>query len=391
MRVLCLTIGPEAEPSSRFRVYQYRAPLARLGIELDVRPRVDQRFFEVGYGLRAPSAATRLGLLGASLARRSVRRARDWWSAAGFDLVWLQKETLPTALLPTLARTGTPWVFDFDDAIYAPPPGDDGFGRGIRAIADRWRQRDTALAALLPRCARVFAGSAELEGWARRHTDRVSRVPTVVDAAAYPVRPVRDDQTLTLGWVGAPAGRAYLEPLRPVLRSLARRHDLRLVLRGVTDFSCPGVRVETRPWRSYANTDDEARDLAGIDIGLMPLPETPYTAGKCAFKAIQYMASGIPVVASPVGANADVVLEGVTGYLPADIAAWEPALERLIQSAPLRAQLGRAGRSHVLRHYALETQAPRVAQLLRGATGKRATSRYPRRALPVRREETHAR
>ena len=380
MRVLCLTIGPEAEPSSRFRIYQYRAALARHGVELEVRPRVGQRFFEVGYGLRPLPAAARWGLVGASVTGRGVRRARDWWSARHFDLVWIQKETLPASALPWLARLGTPWVFDFDDAIYAAPPNADGFGQRVRRAADRLRSRDTALAALLPHCARVFAGSPVLARWARRHTRRVSLVPTVVDADAYPVRPPRTEGPVTLGWVGAPAGRAYVESLRPVLQDLARRIDLRVVLRGITDFDCPGVEVETRAFRSYRSTDDEASDLEDIDIGLMPLPEGEYTAGKCALKAIQYMASGLPVVASPVGANAHVVVDGKTGFHAQDLRAWRDRLERLALDASLRARLGRAGRSHVERHYALESQVPRVARLLRAAANR--ASRYPRAQSP---------
>lgn len=371
MRVLCLTIGPETEPSSRFRVYQYAEPLAGLGIALDVRPRVGRRYVELGFGLRRPGLPVRLAAVGASLAARTLRRVRDLVAARRYDAVWVQKETFPFGLDRLVRSLDVPVVFDFDDAIYAAPGARDGLGPGVRAVAERLVRREEALARLLPRCAAVWAGSPVLADWARARGARVEIVPTVVDTDVYPVRPVRRvprGGTLSIGWIGAPAGSAYLEPLRPVFGALARRFPLRLVVRGTADFSCPGVEVDARGWRTYRERADEAADLEGIDVGIMPLPAEPWAAGKCALKAIQFMASGIPVVVSPVGANAEVVVDGVTGFHAVGPARWRERLARLLESPSLRHRLGRAGRAHVERHYSLAAAAPRVAELLRDAT-----------------------
>lgn len=376
MRVLCLTIGPEAEPSSRFRIYQYAEPLRRLGIELEMRPRVGERYFELGFGLWQPARPTRWALVGASAAGRTLRRARDLVAARGFDLLWVQKETFPFGLGRLLERSDLPVVFDFDDAIYANAPR-DGLGAGVRSVAERVMRREQSLRRMLPRCATVFAGSPVLADWARECGARVELVPTVVATDAYPVRPVRQGSPLVIGWIGAPAGRVYLEPLRPVLSALARRFPLKLVVRGVDSFACPGVDVECRGWRTYRSPAEEAEDLAGIDVGIMPLPNSRFAAGKCALKAIQFMASGIPVVASPVGANVSTVLDGVTGYHAQTHDDWRERLTQLLADPMRRERMGRAGRAHVEQHYSLAGSAPRVAELLRRAAGASRSASAP--------------
>jgi glycosyltransferase involved in cell wall biosynthesis len=107
--------------------------------------------------------------------------------------------------------------------------------------------------------------------------------------------------------------------------------------------------------------------IARMDIGIMPLLDSPWERGKCGYKIIQYMACGLPVVASPVGANVDIVRDGENGLLAADDAAWRHALERLIANPALRARMGRAGRALVETEYSLMVQAPRLADILHRA------------------------
>ncbi len=367
MRVLFLTIGPESEPSSRFRVYQYLEPLRRRGIDARVRPAVGRAWLELGYGLRRPPAPVRAGWAAASYGWRTLRRLRDLWDARHFDVVVVQKETLPFGMARLLPRLGLRVVYDFDDAVYARPAGRDGLGRGLRAAADAVLRRERALQALLPRCRAVVAGNSVLASYARRHHERVLVLPTVVDTDAYRVAPARRAGPLAIGWVGAPAGAVYLEPLRPVFRELARQFDVRLVLRGPRAFPGAGVPVELRGFRPYASRAEEVADLAGIDIGIMPLPDDPFAAGKCAFKAIQYMASGIPVVASPVGANAEVVVDGECGFLARTPEQWRQRLSQLLADPDLRERMGRAGRRRAVEHYSLRAAVPRLVELLEAA------------------------
>lgn len=367
MRVLFLTIGPESEPSSRFRVYQYIEPLRALGIEAEVRPRVGHAYFELGFGLRRPAAPLRAVWVAGSVAGRTLRRLRDLWSARRFDVVVVQKETFPLGMTRLIDLLGLRVIYDFDDAVYARPAGEDGLGPVLRRLADRVQRRDRELEELLPRCRRVLAGSRTLAEFARTHSDHVRVLPTVVDTDAYPMREVSRTGAPTIGWIGAPANAVYLEPLRPVFRDLTQRHGARLLLRGPHEFSCPGADVVVHPWRTYRSRHDEADDMREIDVGIMPLPQHPFAAGKCALKAIQYMASGIPVVASPVGASAEVVLDGVTGFHATTPLEWRAALSRLLTDPDLRERMGRAGRERVEAHYSIRAAVPRLAEALRQA------------------------
>jgi glycosyltransferase involved in cell wall biosynthesis len=153
-------------------------------------------------------------------------------------------------------------------------------------------------------------------------------------------RPPPDEPVVM--WIGNWGNAVYLAAIAEALATVAGRHRFRLLLVGgadIDDLALPGVTVQRVRWSEA----DERERLLGADIGIMPLPDTPYERGKCAFKLIQYMSAGLAVVASPVGANVDVVDDGVTGFLAADAAGWVLALDRLLADPALRRAQGRAG------------------------------------------------
>jgi glycosyltransferase involved in cell wall biosynthesis len=171
------------------------------------------------------------------------------------------------------------------------------------------------------------------------------------------------EQTV-IGWIGSPATQKYLLDIRHALAQVCAEHNARLLLIGANAQmvdALAGIPVERVEW----SEDTEAATIARMDIGIMPLIDGPWERGKCGYKLIQYMASGLPVVASPVGVNVDIVRQGENGYLAADDAAWADALQRLVKDASLRQRMGSAGREQVEREYSLAAQAPRLAAVLR--------------------------
>ena len=126
----------------------------------------------------------------------------------------------------------------------------------------------------------------------------------------------------------------------------------------------PGVRVTCLPWRA----ESEVEDLAAIDVGLMPLPDDDWSRGKCAMKALQYMALAIPPVVSPVGANATVVQHGVNGLHASTEDEWVDRLASLLGDASRRASLGARARQTLEQSYSCRVHAPRMARVLREAS-----------------------
>jgi glycosyltransferase involved in cell wall biosynthesis len=368
--VLFLTIGPDSEPSSRFRVFQFLEPLRREGIQATVLPLADRRYLELGYGMQRFAGAIRIPWVAGHFLARILRRVRDLWRARDYDLVVIQKEVFPFGLERLISLLGIPVVYDFDDAIHVKSHLDDGRGGRLGRLADGILRRERSLPKLLARCRAVIAGNPRLASFASEHCENVAVIPTVVDTDAYPRAPLRRRGTLTLGWIGAPPNSRYLEPLRPVFQELAGRFDVRVHIAGTEVFDCPGVRVDCSGWRHYESVADEVADLHGFDVGIMPLPDTEFAAGKCALKAIQYMACGIPVVASPVGVSGEVVVDGECGFLASTPEQWRDRLAQLLGDAQLRERLGEAGRRRARSLYSIRSALPELVEVLESAAGR---------------------
>lgn len=249
-------------------------------------------------------------------------------------------------------------VFDFDDALFLRQPRRPG------ASPDRSWLRHRKFAVTCRACDLVLAGNDFLAAAARPWSRRVEVLPTPVHLDAYPELPPAARQDGAVVWIGRPENLVYLEPLRPVFARLAGQvpeFRLRVICSHFPDW--PEVPIERVPWAGAT----EAEQLATAAVGIMPLSDDDWARGKCAFKLLQYMAAGLPTVASPVGENREVVMEAETGFLASDPDQWFRRLEELLASAGLRARLGAAGRERVRQRYARQVIAPRAVALLEAA------------------------
>jgi glycosyltransferase involved in cell wall biosynthesis len=166
-----------------------------------------------------------------------------------------------------------------------------------------------------------------------------------------------------LGWIGSASTAPSLKRLRePLDRLVAARPDLKVELLAVGGDppDVQGASVRGEPW----SEDREHDFLRHVDIGLMPLPDNAWTRGKCAYKALQYMAAGIPVVADDVGVSATVIGHERGGLVARSDAEWTEHLSILAADPDLRARLGGGGRERVAEAFSVEAWAPTLAQIL---------------------------
>jgi glycosyltransferase involved in cell wall biosynthesis len=323
----------------------------------------------LGYGLDQPSFRHRMRtLVEPMLAAGWQVRAEQFPSGRYGIRTWERRDLLRWADVTVLhqiklsslearlfASFSQHLVFDVDDAIYVRKP------RRLGDAPDEslWRKRK--FAATCRWVDSVAAGNDVLAGVARASARQISVLPTSIDTACYRPTTAGPKDPPTIVWIGSPENLVYLEMIRPALSRLAQRHPtmkLRVICSKFPDWS--EVAVERVQWSSAT----EAASLAGAHIGVMPLTDDAWSRGKCAFKLLQYMAAALPCVASPVGANMEAVLHGVTGFHAADASEWEQGLGQLIASPELRARLGARGLAHVQERYSLQAYRANYLNML---------------------------
>jgi len=351
VKVLWLTTHDRENPSTRFRVLQFLEPLRARGVESEV-----SHLFRADFYRRARRrggwAGKVWGVLGSFAARvfEILRSGR-------YDAVVVLREVFP--LGPSWLERILMWrhprvIYDFDDAVYS---------RFVRAgnPLDRWRDFGKA-ARLIRGCRRTVAGSKTLCEYARQYSPRVELIPTVVDTEQAALRKhVAVGGAVVIGWMGTRNNLLHLALAEAALARLQAKYGVTLRVVSNAEYRPVGLRVENLTWSEAR----EAEHLASFDIGLMPLEDDEYSRGKCAFKLIQYLSYGIPPVCSPVGENAVVVEEGVTGFTAATPEEWYDKLERLVLDAALRQKLGTNGRERVEHRYSLRAGVTQWERLLR--------------------------
>jgi len=348
IRVLGLSLyGPQAA-SHRVRLSQFQPGLAAAGIDLQIQSLLDDAYLQRSFSGRRPSLRGVLAAYG--------RRLRALRQADRFDVAIVYGELLP--FLPDWLERQlltVPFMYDCDDAFFLKYR--TGRLRHLQPLlggkADR--MMEAALA--------VTAGNAGLAAYARRFNSNVTVLPSVVDTDQFrPAEPPlaeRSAHPFTVGWIGSPSTAPYLQLVVEPLQQLAREHPVRLLVVGGPAPAIPGVEVIEQPW----SLEREVPLIHQFDVGVMPLPDTPWARGKCAYKLIQCLACGIPVVASPVGANVEAV-PPECGLLAATQEGWLVAFRRLAADPELRRRMGRAARLWVDQRYSLHSALPLLTDVI---------------------------
>jgi glycosyltransferase involved in cell wall biosynthesis len=327
---------------------QYLPWLVSAGVDVTVAP-----FFSDTYVLGLQQNNRRWG----DVVQAYAGRIKSLLRSTSFDLIWIEKEIfpwLPAWVEQALLSSRVPYVLDYDDAVFH--YYDLHRNSVVRALLGDKHPEMMRSAAL------VIAGNAYLASYANQAgAKHIEVVPTVIDLDRYPMQthPIAPTMPPCVGWVGQRATESFLVPFQSLFE--------RLVASGVARFSAIGIdarslglAMESVPWTEQT----EVESIASFDIGIMPLVDEPFERGKCGYKLIQYMACGLPVVASPVGVNRQLVEHGVNGFLAETADQWEQALQTLLADGNLRQRMGKAGRLKVEQQFCIQVTGPKLAVLL---------------------------
>lgn len=349
MRILALTRYERLGSSSRVRFYQYFPYLKAQGVEILSKPFFSDDYVRNLYAGRAASPK--------DMFWGYIRRLAVLARSSSFDLLWIEKELLP--LLPAgfealLRLFKIPYVVDYDDAVFH--RYDMNSNILIRVFLKHKIDRVMHHAAL------VIAGNRYLADRAiMASAHKVELLPSVVDVSRYALKQHTAGRVFEVGWIGSPVTVPNLDLVRDALNVLHRQVKFRIVLMGAGDANpFPDIPTKRLPW----SEESELTIGQKFDVGVMPLIDGPFERGKCGYKLIQYMAGGIPVIASPVGVNRQIVEPTINGYLAESTDDWLAALSDLINNPQKRSDMGLAGRQKAEQMYNLRVTAPRLMSLL---------------------------
>ncbi len=350
MKALFLTLYPASAASPRYRVVQYLPYLEARGVACTVASPMDEAAW------RRLTGPERRGRAAWYHVHETPRRLLQILSARRFDVVFLQKALLSAYLrgMPSLFRSmAGRYVYDIDDAVHLAPP---------HSLRGPWKRLEDPrqVDALMAGAWRVLAGNSWLAEEARARGAHAEVFPTVVDTDRF-VPPAKPPEDFVVGWLGSPSTTPSLRVASEALADLSETR-IRLVGADAKQVHWPGAEIGA--W----SLNREVREVQGFSVGIMPQLKDEWTRGKCALKALIYMACGVPCVATPYGAVREIIRDGENGLFADSPGAWRDAMVRLRDPAE-RARLGAAGRATVEARYALRVAAPRLHALIEEAAG----------------------
>ena len=350
--VLGMSSCGTCDPCFRVRLELPARALSPHGIATDLLPLFSK---EQAIAFREAGVVGKTLVL-ANARTRLRRRLNEMDDQAGTVVVQRQVDLTPLLALEKAVVTGRRLIYDVDDAIWLSGRQTGGHPMGVLKGTSRkvrW---------LAERSEHVIAGNQILAEHLGKYSRHVTVIPSLVEPAANAIRGHQQGDSVTLGWIGSPTTAPYLRRIVPVLERFAKQsaRPVRLVVVGGAAPQVAGVDVHERAW----SVEMERQLLAEIDIGLMPLDDTPWSRGKCAYKALQYMACAIPSVVDDVGISAATV--GGAGHVARNAVDWLEGLQALAEDVGLRTRLGMIGRERVEREFSPQRWMPTLARILRG-------------------------
>jgi glycosyltransferase involved in cell wall biosynthesis len=337
--------------STRYRFYQYFKFFMAQDIHCSISPLFDNNDLNSLYKLNKRRPVRLIYLF----IRRAVELIKI--SSKDVDLVIIYTELFPyfPPFFEFLLKVKKiPYLLDYDDAIF------HQYDRN-KSIIIRWLF-GKKVAKIMKNAEVVIVGNQYLEDYAKKSQARdVVVIPTVVDLDDYPVCEFTTRQVFTIVWIGSQSTIKYIYDIVPALTEICKGRKIIVRLIGVNPVQIPNLPVEVFAWSKETEFDL----LRECHVGIMPLHSTPWEQGKCGLKIIQYMACGLPVVASPVGINTEIINDEVNGYFSTTTEEWIENLIKLYDNPNLLPVMGANGRKNVEERYSLQGHYSQYVDILK--------------------------
>jgi glycosyltransferase involved in cell wall biosynthesis len=352
MKIFFITPYPLGKAASqRFRFEQYFSLLKKNGIEFKVAPFLDEKTWSILYKKGFFFQKVK------GIIKGYLRRLFSFLSIYQYDYVFIHREILPIGppftawILCKLFRKKV--IFDFDDAIWIPNASEHN------RIMHYFKFYSNT-AHLCRMAYKVSCGNKYLQRYARQFNKNAIYNPTTIDTENYHNK-IKDQKTpkFIIGWTGTHSTINYLNELLPIFKKLEKKYDFELHV--ISDKN-PNYDLKSMIYIPWCK-DTEIDDLLAFNIGLMPLPDDRWAKGKCGFKALQYMALGIPALVSPVGVNSEIVDQGVNGFICNNLSEWEEAIIKLIESPALLEELSKKTRSKIEKYFSAQSNSENFLNL----------------------------
>jgi len=341
--IIFLTKYGNLAASSRLRAYQYKDKIDSPILNVEVQSLFSNKYLEKRFKSKSISIFYIFYLC--------LKRLFFLFKLKKYEVIIIHLELFP--YVPPLVE----WVlfksnkniyFDYDDAIFHNYDLSDNLY--IKLFLSR------KIKYLMKMSAGVIAGNQYILNYAQNAgTKRILKLPTVIDLDKYPSNPpsYKKNKNFTIGWIGSPSTTKYLEIIKEPLARLGLKIPILLYLVGADcnyEISIDNVEIISIPWSEL----NEQEALKVFDVGVMPLYDNPWEKGKCAFKLIQYMASFLPVVASDIGMNAEIINNYNNGFVAKNSGDWFNFFYMIYSQPKLRGEMGLKGRNIVEKNFTIQ-------------------------------------
>ena len=345
-------------PSQRYRFEQYLSYFNEQGFDWKLSEIITEKDDAIFY---KPGNYLKKVLI---ILKSFVIRFKDLKRAKYFDIIFIQREALliGSSYFEKQFHKRSKVVFDFDDSIWLLDTSPEN-----KKFEFLKNPNKTKINIQHAHC--VIAGNAYLASYAKAFNKNTVIIPTTIDTDFHVPSPLlgsgvgSDKKKIVIGWSGSISTIKHFEMAIPVLKALQLKypHQLEIQVIGQAHYSHPELDIVSKAWSAQTEVDD----LNQFDIGIMTIPNDEWAKGKCGLKGLSYMACGVAAVMSPVGVNADIIQQGVNGYLAGTDKEWIDCLSLLIESSELRQKIGKAGRDTVVQNYSVNANKVKYLEVLK--------------------------